>query len=79
MIDILNEHLKDAENAINEARNLIEDAVPELTTIPHSTIEWDAERANINFKDREVMETLTKCYGAMVNPQDIINDLNELA
>lgn len=50
-----------------------------LTTIPHSTIEWYQERTDINFNDREVMYALTKCYERMVNPQSIINALEKLA
>lgn len=51
----------------------------EITTIPNSTIEWNADRNNINFKDREAMEALTKCYERMITPQTIIDALEKLA
>lgn len=66
-------------NILEEVSDILSDLeLHELTQLPHSTIEWNADRKNLNFKDNEVMEALTKCYEAMINPQSIINALENL-
>jgi hypothetical protein len=50
----------------------------ELTTLHNSTIEWHADRADVNFTDRQIMETLDKLLFNGVHQNDILSHLEKL-
>lgn len=50
----------------------------ELHEIEGSTIEWNRYRANINFTDREIMDTLEKLFFNGKSAQEILNHLEQL-
>lgn len=52
--------------------------LPELHEIEGSTIEWNRDRANINFTDREIMDTIEKLFFNGKSSQEILNHLEQL-
>lgn len=51
----------------------------DLKIIPNSTIEWNDNATNLNFEDREVMETLEKLFmHKKITKRQIITHLENL-